>query len=112
MRNRLGVVVFTLGMTACSDGAPAQPQSPPENGTSGSAGTTPTFGGTGGFGGTAGLPGGGAAGQAGSGMNPPPSGGCSLNTGYPGDDQCILPPPPDKGFQVHIGPSNYANPER
>lgn len=36
---------------------------------------------------------------------------CGLNTGWPGDEYCILPPPPDKGFQVHFGPSNYENPE-
>jgi hypothetical protein len=36
---------------------------------------------------------------------------CGLNTGYPGDENCILPPPPDLGFQLHIGPSNYTNPE-
>ena len=35
---------------------------------------------------------------------------CGLDTGYPGDEYCIRPPPPDKGFQVHIGPSDYANP--
>jgi hypothetical protein len=36
---------------------------------------------------------------------------CGLNTGYPGDEHCILPPPPNMGFQLHIGPSNYTNPE-
>jgi hypothetical protein len=36
---------------------------------------------------------------------------CNLNTGYPGDEYCLPPPPPDKGFQVHIGPSDYAHPE-
>jgi hypothetical protein len=36
---------------------------------------------------------------------------CGLNTGYEGDDKCIMPPPPDKGYQLHIGPSNYKNPE-
>jgi hypothetical protein len=36
---------------------------------------------------------------------------CGLNTKYDGDEYCILPPPPDKGFQLHIGPSNYDNPE-
>lgn len=36
---------------------------------------------------------------------------CGLNTGWGGDEYCILPPPPDQGFQVHIGPSDYANPE-
>jgi hypothetical protein len=36
---------------------------------------------------------------------------CGLKTGWAGDEYCIKPPPPDKGFQIHIGPSNYANPE-
>jgi hypothetical protein len=37
--------------------------------------------------------------------------GTPLHTNYAGDEYCILPPPADKGFQLHIGPSNYANPE-
>jgi hypothetical protein len=36
---------------------------------------------------------------------------CGVDSGWPGDEFCILPPPPDMGFQVHVGPSNYANPE-
>jgi hypothetical protein len=44
------------------------------------------------------------------GSGTPPDPGCGLNTGYPGDDQCILPPPPDLGFQIHVGPTDYANP--
>jgi hypothetical protein len=36
---------------------------------------------------------------------------CNLNTGYVGDDKCIMPPPADKGYQLHIGPSNYKTPE-
>jgi hypothetical protein len=36
---------------------------------------------------------------------------CMLATGQPGDDLCILAPPPDQGFQIHIGPSDYDNPE-
>jgi hypothetical protein len=36
---------------------------------------------------------------------------CGLKTQYPGDEYCINPPPADKGFQMHIGPSNYDNPE-
>jgi hypothetical protein len=36
---------------------------------------------------------------------------CNLNSGWKGDEYCILPPPPDKGFQLHFGPSNYQNPE-
>ena len=36
---------------------------------------------------------------------------CDLHTQYPGDEYCILPPPPELGFQLHIGPSSYDNPE-
>jgi len=36
---------------------------------------------------------------------------CKLDTGYLGDEHCILPPPADKGFQVHYGPTDYDNPE-
>jgi hypothetical protein len=32
---------------------------------------------------------------------------CNINTGYPGDELCILPPDPSKGFQLHYGPSSY-----
>jgi hypothetical protein len=35
----------------------------------------------------------------------------SYKTGLEGDEYCILPPDPAKGFQVHIGPSDYAKPE-
>ena len=41
----------------------------------------------------------------------PPMEGCGLHTKWAGDEYCIKPPPPDKGFQVHIGPSDYDNPE-
>lgn len=41
---------------------------------------------------------------------PPAMGECNLHTKWPGDDYCILPPPPDKGFQLHIGPKDYDNP--
>jgi hypothetical protein len=33
--------------------------------------------------------------------------GCNLNSGYPGDELCILPPDPSEGFQLHYGPSAY-----
>lgn len=36
---------------------------------------------------------------------------CGLATQWTGDEFCIRPPAADKGFQVHIGPSNYDNPE-
>jgi hypothetical protein len=32
---------------------------------------------------------------------------CGLNTGWAGDEFCILPPPPDQGFQIHYGPVDY-----
>ncbi|MGD8860336.1 MAG: hypothetical protein PVI30_10000 [Myxococcales bacterium] len=36
-----------------------------------------------------------------------------LDTGFPGDDKCLLPPPPEEGMQIHIGPESYedGNPE-
>jgi hypothetical protein len=36
---------------------------------------------------------------------------CGLHTKWAGDEYCINPPPADKGFQMHIGPANYDNPE-
>jgi hypothetical protein len=36
---------------------------------------------------------------------------CGLKTSYPGDDYCIKAPDKDKGWQLHIGPTNYDNPE-
>jgi hypothetical protein len=36
---------------------------------------------------------------------------CGLHTKFEGDNYCILPPPADKGFQMHIGPADYANPD-
>jgi hypothetical protein len=36
---------------------------------------------------------------------------CDLDTQWAGDEYCILPPPPEQGFQLHIGPTDYDNPE-
>jgi hypothetical protein len=36
---------------------------------------------------------------------------CGLHTKWAGDEYCIKPPPADQGFQIHIGPTNYDNPE-
>ena len=69
--------------------------------------TTGTGGSSGGTGGAAGTGGGPSVDAGGPDGGPA---GCNLNTGYLGDDQCLLPPPPDKGFQVHIGPTDYKNP--
>jgi hypothetical protein len=35
--------------------------------------------------------------------------GCPLHSGYAGDDMCLTPPTPDKGFQLHYGPTDYAS---
>jgi hypothetical protein len=34
-----------------------------------------------------------------------------LESGYPGDEYCRAAPDPDKGFQAHVGPSDYDDPE-
>ena len=39
-----------------------------------------------------------------------PDGPCDLDTGYPGDDACLLPPAPAEGIQIHIGPKRYDDP--
>jgi hypothetical protein len=36
---------------------------------------------------------------------------CARDSGYAGDDLCLEPPPPDQGFQLRIGPSDYEHPE-
>jgi hypothetical protein len=36
---------------------------------------------------------------------------CGLHTQYAGDEYCILPPPADKGFQLHVGPADYDHPD-
>ena len=35
---------------------------------------------------------------------------CSFDTGFPGDDACLLPPAPDEGVQIDIGPARYDDP--
>jgi len=98
----------------------------PVAGTAGAAGMTALpSGGVGGQGGVGGMvvPSAGAGGMAAGGMGG--AGGmmmtdddvlamdeCGLDTGWSGDEYCIKPPPPDQGFQLHIGPSNYDNPGR
>jgi hypothetical protein len=41
---------------------------------------------------------------------PSARGKCDLHTQFAGDDACLAPPDPDKGFQIHIGPSDYDDP--
>lgn len=79
--------------------------------------------GTGGVGGAAGMVeagtggvGGEAGGTGGTGGDNPTTfpdlrGTCvGLDSGFPGDDACIPPPPEGEGFQIHVGPADYANP--
>jgi hypothetical protein len=35
---------------------------------------------------------------------------CGINSGYPGDEACLLAPPAGEGIQIHIGPSDYTDP--
>lgn len=35
----------------------------------------------------------------------------TYKTGLEGDEYCILPPDPAKGFQIRVGPTDYAKPE-
>ena len=43
-----------------------------------------------------------------SGYAAPPT--CAVDTGFPGDDRVPCPPDPAEGFQLHFGPSDYADP--
>src|SRR5689334_24266741 len=36
---------------------------------------------------------------------------CDLSTDYAGDGLCILPPEPGDGMQIHLGPSDYDDPD-
>lgn len=69
-------------------------------GAGGAAGMEMTVtGGTGGAGGTGGVT-----------EYPDLRGTCpEFDSGFPGDDACIPPPPPEEGFQIHVGPADYAN---
>ena len=66
------------------------------------------------------IAGAGAAGAAGTpGMEPGPTmmptdeededprGKCDIDSGYPGDEACLLPPPEGEGMQIHVGPKSY-----
>jgi hypothetical protein len=34
---------------------------------------------------------------------------CNIDSGYPGDEYCLLPPAEGEGIQVHFGPSDYTD---
>jgi hypothetical protein len=103
-------------MDAAGDGAGAAPQAPT------GAAPAPAESGTGGAGAmapadTAGAQDAEPAADAEGGEDVPPGGipyafdECDIDTGYAGDEYCILPPPPDKGFQLRVGPDDYDNPD-
>ncbi len=35
----------------------------------------------------------------------------NLHTQYAGDENCILPPDPEEGLQMHVAPADYDNPD-
>jgi hypothetical protein len=54
-------------------------------------------------------------GAAGAGMTDPtmypdPRGACTINSGFPDDHACLLPPKAGEGIQIHVGPSSYDDP--
>ena len=93
-------------------GTSAAPVDPGPTGAAGTNGTVVPPVGNAGAGGSASM------GGAGSGTvmpgDPPvdaaypdPRGGCTIDSGYPGDEFCMLPPAAGEGIQIHVGPSNY-----
>ncbi|HMI90785.1 MAG TPA: hypothetical protein VK509_05445, partial [Polyangiales bacterium] len=41
--------------------------------------------------------------------SPDGRGKCGIDSGFPGDEACLLPPAPGEGFQIHVGPKDYKN---
>jgi hypothetical protein len=50
---------------------------------------------------------GGAGSQAGTTVPAPK--GCSIKSGFPGDEACLAAPDPSEGIQIHIGPTDYTD---
>lgn len=131
------VLALTVGAVGCGDDDPATmgnagsagdsagASGAGDSGEGGAAGDQANAMSASGQGGTGGA--GGAGGDepvAGTEVAPTPDGGMEpegipyamdeceeLDTGFPGDEFCIDPPPPGEGFQLHIGPADYANPD-
>jgi hypothetical protein len=61
-------------------------------------------GGSGGSGGDA------AGGSGGEDPTNPDTNDCGIESGYPGDEFCLLPPDPSEGIQLHVGPADYDDP--
>ncbi len=122
------------GKTASKSGTPSAANS----GGSSATGSGGSSGGSSGSGSSAGAAGGGAATAPGTGMTAgaagmgggsmgsagagsmqgapaeyaDPRGKCNIDSGFPDDNACILPPAPDEGMQIHIGPSDYNDPDQ
>jgi len=99
----LSARILVATLVACSGGSGARGASNSASSGSGSSGSSASAGSS--TGSTTDPTSGGSVVPAGW------NGDCGLHTQWAGDDRCILPPPPDKGFQVHVGPSDYANPD-
>ena len=48
------------------------------------------------------------AGVGGTGFEDP-RGKCDIESGFMGDEACLLPPAPGEGLQIHVGPDSYDN---
>jgi hypothetical protein len=81
--------LLTLSFFAAGCGSENSGPNPPGNNATGSSGSS------------------GAGSSSSGGGN---VGECNLNTGYLGDEMCILPPDPNEGLQLHYGPANYDDP--
>jgi hypothetical protein len=105
-------------MPAASTGsvAPGNSATPSNSGAAGSTTATPSPSGTAG---TQATPAG-SAGAASDPMQmqpaamayPDPRGACNINSGFPDDHACILPPAAGEGMQIHIGPTDYKDPSQ
>jgi hypothetical protein len=102
--SRFAALIVTTTLVACSSGSGASKAGRSASASSGSASSGSSA--------SAGSAGGPADPTSGGSVVPAGwNGDCGLHTQWAGDDRCILAPPPDKGFQVHVGPTDYANPE-
>src|SRR5262249_37294908 len=66
-----------------------------------------------GAGGSVALPMGGSGGTTAVDPNSPypdPRGKCTINSGFPDDNACLLPPAAGEGRQIHGGPTDYNDP--
>ena len=41
-----------------------------------------------------------------------PRGKCNIDSGFPDDEACLLPPDPSEGMQIHVGPTDYNDPDQ